>query len=476
MEKDGIVKTLRIRFRAVLLCSAILVALTLRAQSSEDLRELKGDWVQVSVEGDGKRLVSGSNPPTLTIDEAKWIERSAGGESLSTFTIDSTANPKRIDLTIGPSAVGKSMTLAGIYFCASDTLTVALPTAFHGQVDNRRPERFSTKPLDAFVVITYRRATGDRTSTSSAARTSASSHPQWLTDWDAAFRLAKQRHQLVFVDYFSTAYRANDNATPDLLRLRDAEASPIDETPYHSIRRATFPPAPDIEPAFKHPDVLNRLSMFVLLRVDVSRNAVPAAHREYSPPVCVIFDEDQRERYRINARNLDSLYPHRGGPSMTGHSEELDRFRMAAGAFAEAAALFDAKRDLDASFLAANTYSRLRMGEQARAAYEEAKKIAALHSNQAAAQLADVQTAFSFAYSGDPSRAIRLLEEMAKAPVNEENEGAIWLTLGHVDEIEKNTAAALDAYLRAQSVTSPGSATYAEAGRRLRILGERVNR
>ena len=64
---------------------------------------------------------------------------------------------------------------------------------------------------------------------------------------------------------------------------------------------------------------------------------------------------------------------------------------------------------------------------------------------------------------GDSSHAVKLLKELTQRPLNRENEGVIWLTLGSAYEAAKKVTSAIDAYVHAQSLTTPESRTYADA-------------
>jgi len=265
----------------------------------------------------------------------------------------------------------------------------------------------------------------------SATLRGADTLPVWQTDWNTAFRMAKEQHRLVLVDYVSNACK-----------------------PCHDIETISF----------MQPEVMQRLSDFVLLRVDILRNAVPQAHREYNPPAFIIFDPDERERFRITDKNLGALYPRGWGWKETGNSEIFDRFRAAAPAFLHAAELFEAKQDLQASFLIANTYARLKLTAQARTAYAEAKRIAEQQRDHAAAQLAEVQSALTFAHDGDPAHSIAVLKGLVQTPAGRDNEAIIWLALGHAYEIAKDMQPARNAYEHAQSLAPHESRTYTEAG------------
>lgn len=256
--------------------------------------------------------------------------------------------------------------------------------------------------------------------------------PVWLTDWNQAFQLARSQRRLVFVDYTSNACK----------------------------------PCQDIETvSFHQPEVLQRLSDFVLLRVDVVRNQLPADHREYNPPVFLVFDPAGHERFRINSRNLGAIYPAGWGRTPKGDAETFDRFRAAAPAFLQAWELSEGNQQLKAAFLVANTDARLRMDEEARRAYAEARRVAEESGDRATAQLAEVQSAFTFAHSDDSAKALRLLDDLSKTPVNAENEAIIWLTLGHVHEARHERELALAAYEHARSVAASDSRAGIEAAR-----------
>ncbi|HTG33712.1 MAG TPA: thioredoxin family protein [Thermoanaerobaculia bacterium] len=244
--------------------------------------------------------------------------------------------------------------------------------------------------------------------------------PGWQTDWKTAFQVAREQHRLVFVDY---------------------SAGWCGEC--HDVERLTF----------QAPDILQRLSDFVLLRVDVDFDKIPSAHRLTDLPAYVVYDPAERERFRIAGKGA--------GSSLT--SANLEEIRGAAPAFLRAAELLEAKRDLEASFLVANTYSRLKMGSKSRGAYADARRIADQRGDKAAAQVADAQSAFTFVREGNAPKAIKLLKALAEKPVNRDNEAIIWLTLGHAYEMAKDTKSARDSYVRAQSLAPRESRTYAEA-------------
>jgi tetratricopeptide (TPR) repeat protein len=241
----------------------------------------------------------------------------------------------------------------------------------------------------------------------------------WGSDWKDAFKTAKQQHRLVFVDYFASWCQP---------------CRQMDET------------------VFRDAEVQRRLGDFVLLRINVDQGVIAATHRVYSYPSYVLYDPDERERFRIiGARQLDVF------------SEAVEEIRRAAPAFIKASDLFDAKQDVEAGFLVGNTYSHLGMTDSARLSYTGAQKSAERRNDKATAQLAEVLVAFTYCREGDSPRAIKLLQNLTAKPVDRKTEAFIWLTLGNAYRSAKDVKLALDAYGRAQAAADPNSAAYEEA-------------
>ncbi len=270
----------------------------------------------------------------------------------------------------------------------------------------------------------------------------------WQKDWNTAFAQAKQEHKLVLVDYY----------------------------------KAPCPACFEIEHLVRDKPELGRaLDDFVLLRVDLSRTTVPAADR-YEAPAYVIFDSGGRERLRIQndhgvlraadwhfaesrpqVQHLDPHAPQHGSVDETGVIDPIVRVHAVAPAFVQAAELFDAKRDLDANFLLASTYTKLKMTEHARAAYAEAKTIAEAQRRPAAAQSAEAQSAFTYVAEERAAHAVELLRALVKTPVNREVEAIVWLLLGRAYEAATDPKEARDAFHRAKELAAPGSRTQKEA-------------
>jgi len=202
----------------------------------------------------------------------------------------------------------------------------------------------------------------------------------------------------------------------------------------HKLVLVDYGAAGALEPALEH-----TLADFVLLRMK------PAER-----PAIAIFDPGGRERFRAegNAARL---------------TESIREIEKAAPSFVQVADLLDARRDLDANFLLASTYTKLKMTEQARDAYAEAKKIAEGHGRPAAAQSAEAQSAFTYVAEERAAHAVELLKALLKTPVNREVEAIVWLLLGHAYEAATDRAEARDAFRHAQTLAAPGSRTQKEA-------------
>lgn len=257
----------------------------------------------------------------------------------------------------------------------------------------------------------------------------------WQSDWNAAFAQAKQQHKLVFVDYYQNKCGE----------------------PCQNVEHLVLP----------QPAVQKTLSDFVVLKLDLDRSAIPLSHR-YAPPAYVVFDADGRERFRIEGEHvLRAVDWHDETPTDPFNDypfyRPLGRIRTAAPAFVEVAELLRIGRDLDANFLLADIYGRLKMTEHARAAYAEAKKIAERRGNAAAAQSAEIQSAFTYVPERRAAHAVELLKALARAPVNHETEALTWLTLGHAYEAATDKTNAADAFNHALSLAPAGSRAHADA-------------
>ena len=375
--------------------------------SNKDLQMLQGKWIQVSVEGEGNKLESAKDGPSVIIDGERWLELSSAGDSITSFSIHARREPKQLDRIFSATT-----TFPGIYKLEEDTFTVAIPIMFNGKVELKRPATFATKPGDWFAVIVYKRVADDSVA-------ELLQPAQWGADWKTAFESARTERRLVFVDFFA------------------AWCKPCQEME---------------DTVFRLPDVKKRLGDFVLLRVDVDRGKTAWAQKVNVFPTYSIYDPQERERFRFV-----------GAASPARFRQSLDAARSASRPFLDASDLLDAKKDVEAQFLVGNTYSRLGINGRARETYKEARKTAEVRGDKANAQLADALSAFTFAREGHPAHAIKLLKKLAESPASRENKALIWLTLGNAYQLAKDPKAAVDAYQHAQSAAVPGSRTYQDA-------------
>jgi tetratricopeptide (TPR) repeat protein len=239
------------------------------------------------------------------------------------------------------------------------------------------------------------------------------------SDWNESFRIAKEQRRMVFVDYFATWC-----------------------VPCRTMDTTVFNKAA----------VQEQLSDFVQLRIDVDRSTIARSHRVQAMPTYVIYDFDERELLRIE-----------GAKPLEVFSPAIDLFRQAIPAFTKSADLFDAHKDLEASVLLGNTYGRLELFDQARAAYEQARKVAQKNNNAEGGQRAEVLRAFTFAREGNAGRTISLLQKLLSHPASRDVEAYIWLTIGNAYRLSKDSKSARDAYQHARSVAAPDTDVSREA-------------
>lgn len=241
----------------------------------------------------------------------------------------------------------------------------------------------------------------------------------WRSDWKEAFQIATQQHRMVFVDYFATWCE-----------------------PCQIMDKNVFSKA----------DVQQQLSDYVQLRIDVDRSTIGRFRKVEALPTYVIYDFDQREVLRIEGAKPIEIF-----------SPVLDQMRAVVPSFIRVAELFDLHRDVEASVLLGNTYTKIQLFDKARVAYDQARKIAAKSKDAEAAQKAEVLSAFTFAREGNAGRAITILQRLLMHPASREVEAFIYLTMGNAYRLSKDSRSARESYEQARSIAAPDSPIYRNA-------------
>jgi tetratricopeptide (TPR) repeat protein len=203
---------------------------------------------------------------------------------------------------------------------------------------------------------------------------------------------------------------------------------------------------------FNNAEVQQQLSDFVQLRIDVDRSTIADHHKVQELPTYAIYDFNERELLRIE-----------GAKPLEVFSPAIDMFRQVLPSFTKSADLLEAHKDLEANVLLGNAYGRLQLFDQARAAYEQARKAAEKANNSEAAQKAQILAAFTFAREGKTTRTISLLQKLAAHPASRDTEAYIWLTMGNAYKLSKDSKSALQAYEKARSIAAPDGPVYREA-------------
>jgi uncharacterized protein (TIGR03067 family) len=142
---------------SILILGATLVPVAAEEPSKEvkaELELLKGSWVLVSRELDGRKddekdvkLIYGE----LDIKGDRFTYKSLGDKVArqGRFKIDPTANPKKLEWT--PASGETKDKILAIYKLEGDRLTICAGTP------EKRPEAFTTKRGDRQVLVVYER-------------------------------------------------------------------------------------------------------------------------------------------------------------------------------------------------------------------------------------------------------------------------------------------------------------------------------
>ncbi|HEU4886837.1 MAG TPA: thioredoxin family protein [Thermoanaerobaculia bacterium] len=233
---------------------------------------------------------------------------------------------------------------------------------------------------------------------------------EWLKDWKAAFRIAKQERKLVFVDYYA------DWCAP--CRMMEQEVFPT-------------------------PDVQARLREYVLLRVDVDHLGPGIKLRPQKLPTYIIFDPGERDRFNFY-----------GGMPAAAFLNRLDSIREGVPFMLKAADLFEQKADVEAWSEVAKGYVKVGAAEPARKAWQQVQRGAGAKRDRATAQVAEINAAFTWVLEGKGNKAVDLLKKIAQAPVNPETEGLCWFVLGQSYVRMKDVPHAREAFEKAGTSVS----------------------
>ena len=238
-------------------------------------------------------------------------------------------------------------------------------------------------------------------------------------DWRAAFTAAKAQKRLIFVDYYATWCGP--------CKVMDATVLSRD-------------------------DVKEQLLNFVLLRIDVDQSAIARSRKIMALPAYVVYDPGQREVIRIVGAREPKVF-----------LDAVSQLNVERERFVRASDLYDERKNLEAAFVTANAFMRLRLTEDARSALSKARKLAEDDGKIPAAQTASIEEAFTFSIDGNMKKSIRLLQQITHLAMDKETAATAWLTLGQVEARAKDIDAARDAYEHVQRIAAPDTPDYKQA-------------
>jgi len=133
---------------SMVVACGLLVIVAHAEEKKNDKDALQGSWMAVSGTEDGKAMAADKiKDAVVTFKGDKLVLKHGGQESEHTFKIDSSKNPKEMDVDFD----GKPG--RGIYELKGDTLRVA-----HGAMpDSPRPKNFESKEGSGVVVVEFKR-------------------------------------------------------------------------------------------------------------------------------------------------------------------------------------------------------------------------------------------------------------------------------------------------------------------------------
>lgn len=247
----------------------------------------------------------------------------------------------------------------------------------------------------------------------STVRSAEESPPlHWETNWRAAFERARSEKRLVFVDYWA------------------AWCSPCME-----MERRTFP----------DPRVAGLLQNFVLLKINVeTRGEIPRGPGRSSSGMALpnykFFDPGEVERLHILGFRAPDVF-----------ARQLSLVAANAPRIVSLAASLKERESAQKHFELGQVYLEAHAATYARGELETTARLARKEGDAALAQTAEIHAALTWLLEDKPSKGIKALERIVKAPANPDCGVRAWLAIGQLRAADNDAAGAADAYRRALS-------------------------
>jgi uncharacterized protein (TIGR03067 family) len=122
--------------------------------TKKDKERLQGEWLCETIEASGMNLVGQDFQDVkfdLVFKPDKLIVKSKAKTDNWDYRLDSTSNPKSMDLTYEEG--GQKVTAKAIFHLEGDDLTICWSIPEH-----ERPKEFKSKPKTSLAVIVFKRA------------------------------------------------------------------------------------------------------------------------------------------------------------------------------------------------------------------------------------------------------------------------------------------------------------------------------